>query len=126
MSETGDLFDHRHFEAIDDLRNKSRRNDPETSRAAAQQALAGNAVRRRLALTLLAIRPHTDHELAAATGILQTSIGVRRGELVKAGLAEVARDSIGRVQTRPSPSGCACRVWRVTEAGREFLMEATK
>jgi len=53
----------------------------------------------------------TDHELAAATGYVQTSIGVRRGSLVRQGWA-VATD-----ERRPSPSGSPCTVWRLTTDG---------
>lgn len=50
----------------------------------------------------------TDFELAERTGIAQTSIGVRRGELVKAKLVEKT------AMRRPSPSGSAAIVWRIT------------
>ncbi len=121
---TPDLFDRRHFAAIRDARvanARVRRTDPETSVAAARQAQSRSEIGRTLALKLLSIRAHTDHELAAMTGYLATSIGVRRNELVRRGFVQVARDVDGKVRTRPTPSGCAARLWEITEAGREYL-----
>ena len=54
----------------------------------------------------------TDFELSDLTGIQVSSIGVRRGELTRAGLLE---DS-GR--TRPSPAGSPAIVWVITANGR--------
>jgi len=67
------------------------------------------------ALRALAAAGHrglTDFELADATGKAQTSIGVRRKELVTLGLAERAPG-----QSRPSPSGTPSIVWRCTSDG---------
>ena len=55
----------------------------------------------------------TDFDLEKATDIKQTSIGVRRGELVRAGLAR----QTGR--RRENDGGSTCTVWEVTNAGRE-------
>jgi hypothetical protein len=86
----------------------ARRSDPDTSHLAAALA-RGNAPRHRdLALKALRAAPAglTDFELSEATGVPQTSIGVRRHELVKVGLVE-------RTDTyRPSPSGARAIVWR--------------
>jgi len=87
----------------------ARGSDPETSHDAAADATPRAGTNRRLAYeTLLAALPGglTDFELAARTGVAQTSIGVRRKELVRAGLAEATS------MTRPAPSGSAAIVWR--------------
>lgn len=86
----------------------ARRTDPDTShRAAADAALHARTHRAR---ALHALRHAgrdglTDFELADRTGIAQTSIGKRRGELRDAGLVV---DSGNR---RPAPSGSAAVVW---------------
>lgn len=54
----------------------------------------------------------TDFELASVMGRQQTSIGKRRGELVRAGLI------IGTTERRPSPSGSAAIVWKITPEGQ--------
>lgn len=87
----------------------ARKSDPETSHQAAKDATPRAGTHRARALAeLRSAGEHglTDFELAARTGIAQTSIGVRRKELVDAGFV---RDS-GRV--RPAPSGSAAIVWR--------------
>lgn len=84
-----------------------RRTDPDTSHHAAR-ATRGNApTNRAIALDTLRRFPAglTDFELAEITGLQQTSIGKRRGELRDAGLV---RDS---GQRRPSPSGSPSIVW---------------
>lgn len=85
----------------------ARRTDPSTSHQAALRASVTAGTNRALALKVL--REHTeglsDFALAEITGIPQTSIGVRRGELVKAGLVA---DSGRRGK---SPSGSACIIW---------------
>jgi len=100
---------------------KTRTLDWSTSMAAADSVRASAG--RMLALQTLAENPNglTDFELADLTGRQQTSIGKRRGELFKAGLVEVAVDAIGSPIKRPSPSGSAALVWRVTAIGRDFL-----
>jgi hypothetical protein len=86
----------------------ARLTDPSTSHEAAAGATSRAQTHRDLALAT--IRAHagglTDFELADLTGIQQTSIGVRRHELVKAGLV------FRTVNRRPSPSGSAAIVWR--------------
>jgi uncharacterized protein YdaL len=69
------------------------------------------------AMHLLATHPAglTDFELAARSGLQQTSIGKRRGECMKAGLVEAAP------ATRPAPSGSLAQVWRITDAGLAWL-----
>ena len=86
----------------------ARATDPETSHQAARRAASKAQTHRALALRVLRAHPDglTDWELADRTGVMQTSIGVRRHELVKAGLV------VKTALRRPSPSGCASIVWR--------------
>jgi len=91
----------------------ARRTDPDTSHAAAARSTTRAGADRDLVLRVLADHPAglTDFELAAHAGRQQTSLGVRRGELRDSGLVESAG------VTRPSPSGSAAQVWRLTAAG---------
>ena len=92
----------------------ARNTDPETSHEAAAAAAMRAGTDRALALRALARagdRGLTDFELEAATRIKQTSIGKRRGELVKSGYVEFAGSK------RPAPSGSPAMVWRVTDRG---------
>ena len=87
----------------------ARNSDPETSHRAAKDATPrANTHRAKALAALREAGPNglTDFELAERTGIAQTSIGVRRKELVDAGYV---KDS-GR--TRPAPSGSSAIVWR--------------
>jgi len=88
----------------------ARNTDPSTSHEAAEDARAHSGRHRAMALEALRkAGPSglTDFELADATGVAQTSIGVRRKELVNAGLVEAT------AERRPAPSGSAAIVWRV-------------
>lgn len=88
--------------------------DPETCREPSQGRMSAG---RWKALTALYVHgPMTDFELADRTGVAQTSIGCRRCDLVKAGLAAKTG---GR---RPSPTGSPALVWALTDAGREFYI----
>lgn len=92
----------------------ARNTDPQTAHQAAEHAAMRAGTMRALALRELAAagdRGLTDFELAHRTRSQQTSIGKRRGELVRMGLVESAGS------TRPSPSGSPAMVWRVTVAG---------
>lgn len=87
----------------------ARRSDPGTSYAAAHDARALSGPHRIRALALLREAGEhglTDFELAEKSGIAQTSIGVRRKELVRAGYVE------GTDKRRPAPSGSLATVWR--------------
>lgn len=55
----------------------------------------------------------TDFELADLTGSAQTSVGCRRAELVKCDPPLV----MGTTVRRPSPSGAAAIVWKITPQG---------
>lgn len=93
---------------LDLLDYGARATDPDTSHLAAARARHTAEDDRQLVLHILADHgPCTDHEIAAHAGRLQTSLGVRRGELVKAGRVEWAG------YTRLSPSGSPARVWRL-------------
>jgi hypothetical protein len=84
----------------------ARRTDPPTSWMAARLAEPRSGTNRALALALLRERgPQTDFELATASGLQQTTIGKRRGELVAAGFVR-ATDL-----RRRSPSGAWAIVW---------------
>lgn len=92
----------------------ARNSDPQTSHQAAEYAAVNAGTCRARALQALVAagdRGLTDFELAAWTHLQQTSVGVRRKELVRMGLVE----STG--ERRPSPSGALAMVWRVTAAG---------
>ena len=89
----------------------ARRTDPDTSHLAAAQQTpskkATNQTRALEALKLAGTAGLNDFELARQTGIKQTSIGVRRGELVKAGLVNNSGHK------RPSDTGSPSIVWVV-------------
>lgn len=112
------------MQQLDIFTPTARTEDPETSRCAAEIASQGAETNRWIALkALVAASPGglTDFELEAKTGIAQTSIGVRRGELVKQGLVEGKWVETGRGPkwiARPAPSGSPSRVWYATKAGR--------
>jgi len=105
----------------------ARNSDPATSHEAARIAGGRAAGDRLLVLRLLAMNPAglTDHELAALAPFdergrprQQTSLGKRRGELLKVGLVAKAPEP-GHV--RPAPSGVMATVWRLTRSGREEI-----
>lgn len=95
-------------QTFDDISALARATDPDTSRQAARNATVNANTNRALALRILRDNPDglTDFELAALSGVQQTSIGKRRGELVALNL--VVKTS----QRRPSPSGSPSIVWR--------------
>ena len=101
---------------------RARTSDPETSQAAAaRQTTAKVRTEHRVVLELLQWESLTDFELATRASqalgrpVKQTSIGVRRGELVRLGLV---CDS-GRKGT--SDTGSACIKWAITGAGRQAV-----
>lgn len=98
----------------------ARTTDPDTSHiAAASQTPRKLSAGRLLALRTLAEHgPLTDFELADITGKAQTSIGCRRADLKKAGLAADTG------QRRASPSGSPAIVWALTIAGRQMAAES--
>lgn len=118
---------------------RHRTGDQHTSIAAARAAGFRASEGRLIALRTLAAHADglTDFELADLTGIAQTSIGKRRGECAAAGLVEavmISKESVDDddefgVKTaqetvtlkRPAPSGSAAIVWRITQAGLDYL-----
>lgn len=118
--------------SIDFAAPAARRGDIDTAKRAAVIALHGARNNRALALiALLEAGPDglTDFELAAVTGVKQSSIGCRRLELQRLGLVEplvVAcepdkRAPLGvRPLTRPSDSGAPAQVWVISDAGCEY------
>jgi hypothetical protein len=84
----------------------ARTTDPATSHQAA--AMPHMRDIHRTVLELLAAGPMTDFELAAATGLKQTSVGKRRGELAAKGLvADSGRRGV-------SDTGAAAIIWTAT------------
>lgn len=110
-----------------DLFTMARTSDIETSHLAAQDAAGKARSNRRRALEVLGYlgaEGATDFELADLTGLQQTSVGKRRGELRDMGLvaARYVHTAEGRVAVRRrTPSGSLAQVWTVTLAGLELL-----
>lgn len=99
----------------------SHRDDPATSHAAARViAVVAGTIRARLLLDLLhAVDGRTAEEAWKSTsaGRFPHVASTRLGEL--ADLDLVVRTDI----TRPTASGCAATVWKLTDAGREVAAE---
>lgn len=88
---------------------RSRSGDPASSHAAARRSRSfaqahADAIRNALRRD----GPATIHDLAARTGIDAVAVARRMSELQRSGAAVPTND------TRPSPSGPPCRVWRIT------------
>jgi hypothetical protein len=90
-------------------------NDPDTCVEPSQVRMSKGRLK---ALAAHYLHPEglTDFELAELTDTAQTSIGVRRAELVKAGLV------IATLERRPSPSGSLAIVWRITSQGVGYIV----
>lgn len=98
---------------LDLFEPQARHTNPETSHEAA--AAVGPRAQRDRDRVLDALRTFgalTDFELALAINSQQTSCGVRRGELVRAGLVRASTIDGVKVR-RPSPSGSPCQVWEL-------------
>jgi hypothetical protein len=96
----------------------ARSSDPQTSRDAAKAVRPKVSSHRQRAEELLdraGSMGLTDFELANKTGIIQTSIGVRRGELTKKGVVVPRLDDFGNPVTRLSPTGNPSQVWMLAE-----------
>jgi hypothetical protein len=121
----GELFDGL-TPAFDMAHGGARATDPETSHLAAAEAIGRKAHHQRLTLAALLAADDglTDFELAAITGVQQTSIGKRRGELRDAGLVRQLTNEDGITVRRPSPSNSPSIVWTLTAAG-EIEAEST-
>lgn len=103
----------------------ARDTDPETSHEAAEDAKFKASKHRLLAMTTLSrFGPLTDFELAARTGIQQTSIGKRRKECQDAGLVTALVTADGSKVKRPAPSGSNAIVWTLTPEGTQYVRTA--
>lgn len=97
----------------------TRRMDHETSIAAAERAFPNLTAHQIRVLAAHYAHPAglTDFELEGATGLIQTSCGKRRGDLVELGYI-VKTD-----RTRPSPRNSPAAVWQITPAGKRAYEE---
>jgi len=101
----------------------ARNSDPITSFEAARDASFKASAHRIKALqALFDFGPMTDFELADATGLQQNSVGKRRKDCQDAGLVDVLTDEDGVKVKRPAPSGSKALVWKLTQAGRDYVI----
>jgi hypothetical protein len=110
----------------------ARGTDPNTSHGAAIVAIHRAQSGRDAALRALceSDTPLSDFDLERITGIKQTSIGKRRGDLVTAELVTRAfllnPDTGDRVWVNGvSPTGTTCCLWEPTPAGRDLFVRLT-
>jgi len=123
MYQSQDLFEYADAMRPEFPDPQARKEDPETSHDAANDAKRFSKGNRLLALN--ALNDHgalTDFELAHVTGLQQNSIGKRRGECCAVGFVE-KREEFGEVVKRPAPSGSNAIVWAITEKGKAFLRQ---
>lgn len=111
-----------HASSLQPIAPSARATDPGTSHAAARNAskpwkLYAGQRRALHAIVMAGDRGLNDFELAARTGSKQTSIGVRRGEIAKAGLVRRTGN------TRPSDTLEPADVWVATDLGRQVWRE---
>lgn len=102
-----------------------RKDDWDTSVAAAEDATPGAGPGRSKVLVCLLEGPATDYDLAAKTGMQQNSIGKRRGDCCRMGLVE-PYEIDGVPAKRPAPSGSLCRMWVLTELGRDEALRIVR
>ena len=90
-----------------DFEKRARRDDPETSHAAARRVSEfASEHHAKIQGSLMQQGPGTIYELAERTGLDHVAVARRLPELEELGTAEPTDE------TRPSPKGRACRVWR--------------
>jgi hypothetical protein len=105
-------------------REAARATDPVTSVMAAEQVAPHVHAGQMKALAVFyryPVQAFDDFELAERTGIKQTSVGKRRGELERMGYVE-------RRERRPSPSrltNSTVYSFRITDAGLHFYARET-
>jgi hypothetical protein len=100
----------------------ARNSDPSTSYEAARDASFKASEHRVKALqAFFDFGPMTDFELADATRLQQNSIGKRRKDCQDAGLVDVLTNEDGVKVKRPAPSGSKALVWKLTQAGRDYV-----
>lgn len=105
-------------DALGDMEGKVRNDAPETSRRAARRVVLRTGTQRSGVLSALEnLGSMTDYQLQQALDLQPSSERPRRGELVDAGLVQVAYDVKGSPQTREH-NGSEWRVWEITPAGR--------
>lgn len=97
--------------------HQHRAGDRPTAVAAARQVKAGTGKYKVLAALYHAPHGMIDHEHVAASGLIATSAGKRRLELMTEFDPPLVEDS---GTTRPTPSGEQATVWRLTEAGFKY------
>lgn len=99
---------------VDEPRKLARRNDPGTSKGAAERVREFGQAQRALIVSVLKRFPGglTVHEIAVSCRLDAHSIGKRCGEIEDAGQIEVVLKDDGEPLTRATPSGRQARVWR--------------
>lgn len=101
----------------------ARNSDPSTSFEAARNASFKASAHRVKALqALFDFGPMTDFELADATGLQQTSIGKRRKDCQDVGFVDALLDEDFVKVKRLTPSGSNALVWKLTQAGRNYVI----
>jgi hypothetical protein len=103
----------------------ARASDPVTSRMAAEQIAPHVHAGQMKALEAFCLLNHTtldDFELSDWTGVKQTSIGKRRGELERMGYVERAE----RRSSRSKLTSSIVQSYRLTPAGAAFYREQTE
>jgi hypothetical protein len=101
----------------------ARNSDPSTSFEAARDASFKASAHRIKALqAFFDFGPMTDFELADVTRLQQNSIGKRRKDCQDAGLVDVLTNEDGVKVKRPAPSGSKALVWKLTQAGRDYVI----
>jgi hypothetical protein len=104
-------------DAIADLPGKVRNDAPETSRRAARRVVLRTGTQRSAVLSALSGGGMTGYELQKALGLQPSSERPRRGELVDAGLVQVALDQDTMAVMLRKHNGSEWRVWEITAAG---------
>jgi hypothetical protein len=106
-------------DAIANLPGKVRNDAPETSRTAARRIVLRTGTQRSEILAFLSnVAVATDWEIQRALGIQPSSERPRRGELVDAGLVQVALNQDTMAVMLREHNGSGWRVWEITPAGR--------
>ena len=88
--------------------------DVDTSLAAAEEIRPHiNRLHAVVLQCLRAMDDATDEQIQDSTGLSGSTVRPRRGELIKLGLVELARNSMGEPIKRVTRSGRSARVYRV-------------
>lgn len=89
-----------------DMRTRARTSDPETSHDAAAKARSFAQGHYHLICQALRHGPQTIYEIADRTGLTHVQVARRTAEMNGVQIERCA-------ETRPSPSGRACHLWRL-------------